>query len=110
MFYDLNMQVLLQRYWADQSVSCSIPIDPKLTLDEMYEIVKVYSRHLKTMCFMTQIDKTYPQAPIEPISEERYTQLISQISDNDANPILSQPHSLEAYYGCTNEHCNLPLH
>ena len=70
MFYDLNMQVLLQKYWADQSVSCSIPIDPKLSVNELYEIVKMYSKHLKTMCFMTQIDKTYPQAPIESIRGE----------------------------------------
>ena len=82
MFYDLNMQVLLQKYWADQSVSCSIPIDPKLSNDQLYEIVKMYSKHLKTMCFMGQVDKVYLQAPIEPISEDRYTEMIGNINED----------------------------
>lgn len=107
MFYDLNMQVLLQRYWADQSVSCSVPIDPKLSLDEFYEIVKLYSKHLKTMCFMTQIEKTYPQAPIEPISEATYKDMMSKITDDMTSCPSVGASTLEAYYGCTNEHCSI---
>ena len=105
MFYDLNMQVLLQRYWADQSVSCSVPIDPNLSLNEFYEIVKMYSKQLKTMCFMIKIDKTYTQAPIEPITEERYNDMVSMIKDTDI-PSHSGG-TFEAYYGCSNEHCSL---
>ena len=104
MFYDLNMQVLLQKYWADQSVSCSVPIDTKLSLDELYEIIKMYSKQLKTMCFMAQIDKTYPQAPIESISEETYNNMQSKIKDGDVGSIL--PMNLEAYYGCSSERCS----
>ena len=81
MFYDLNMQVLLQKYWEYQSVSCSVPIKPDLSLNELYEIIKIYSKHLNTMCFMTQIYKTYPQAPIEPITEDIYTLMQSKIKD-----------------------------
>ena len=103
-FYDLNMQVLLQKYWADQSVSCSIPIDPKISVNELYEIVKMYSKHLKTMCFMTQIDKTYPQAPIESITEERYSDMVSKIKDIPS--LVSTGGTLEAYYGCSNDHCS----
>ena len=104
MFYDLNMQVLLQRYWADQSVSCSVPINPNLSLDEFYEIVKVYSKQLKTMCFMTKIEKTYPQAPIEPITEERYNDMLRRIKSIATHVPIGG--TLEAYYGCTNEHCS----
>ena len=54
---------------------------------------------------MIKIDKTYPQAPIEPITEQRYIDMVSKIKDTD-----SPNHSggtLEAYYGCSNEHCSL---
>ena len=104
-FYDLNMQVLLQRYWADQSVSCSVPIDHKLSLDELYEIIKMYSKQLKTMCFMTKIEKTYPQAPIECISEQTYNDMMSKIKEGDIGSVPPTT-MLEAYYGCTNEHCS----
>jgi len=100
--YDLDMAVLLQKYWADQSVSMSIQIPKGMSVDELYEIIKKYAKELKTLCFIpSQIDKVYKQSPIEGIPEQKYNEMKIKIKNKEiVNTGILQP-----YYGCSGDHC-----
>ena len=103
MIYDLEMLVLLQSYYADQAVSHTITIPSSVSLDQLNEIVKKYAKKVKSLCFMPSENRVYKQAPIEPISKERYDEMTSKITKIDFTDTKSN--IMPAYFGCDGEKC-----
>jgi len=75
----LEVSKFLQAHWADNSVSCTVYYTPeelpriKRWLAENYETVKSIS-------FLLKSDHGFLQAPIEPINEAKYEELIKKIT------------------------------
>lgn len=77
----LEMQRLLQTYWADNSVSCTISFQES-DREVLPNLVAEYSLSLKSTSFLPytpQIKEHYPDLPYEPITEETYQEMMSQV-------------------------------
>ena len=103
LIYDLDMLVLLQSLYADQAVSHTITLPPTVSLDQLNDIVKKYAKKVKSLCFMPSENKVYKQAPIEPISKERYDEMVSKIKKIDLSDVKCNV--LPANYGCEGNKC-----
>lgn len=68
----------MQRYWADNQVSCTITFDEK-EAKEIPLALELYQNRLKAVSFLPKSQKVYPQAPIQPITEEEYAKSQSRL-------------------------------
>ena len=76
MFEQLQLAAFLQRYWADNQVSCTITFDPVTEGPHIAQMLQYFQYQLKGVSFLPKFDYgKYPQLPYEAISEEVYKEM-----------------------------------
>lgn len=87
MWEQLGLAAFLQRYWADNQVSCTVTFDPETEGLQLQNALNLYQYQLKGISFLPRkrsgaipvTETVYPQMPYEMITEERYHQEMSSI-------------------------------
>lgn len=68
----------MQRYWADNQVSCTIRFDEK-EAKEIPLALELYQNRLKAASFLPKINTTLPQAPYQSLTEEEYAKSLERL-------------------------------
>ena len=102
-----EFQSLLQEWWSDNSVSCTISFKP----EEKHKIAKLindYKNKLKSTSLLPYSDHNYKQIPYQPITKEEYEyrkslikhrpEDIMKIDDSESTELID---SME----CSSGHC-----
>jgi hypothetical protein len=96
MWEQLGLAAFLQRFWADNQVSCTVTFDPATEGAQLPRALDLFQFQLKGVSFLPRerssgsrqggddhVDSTpvapYPQMPYESISEDRYRSLMRTI-------------------------------
>lgn len=102
----LEFQYLIQKYWADNQVSCTVSFQEK-DKEELQSLIEEYSRKLKSTSFLPYTEDLkghYPDLPYEPISLEEYEEMISHVKRWPSN--LGNDLNFEASIEeCAGGHC-----
>jgi adenosylcobalamin-dependent ribonucleoside-triphosphate reductase len=87
--------VQLQRYWADNQVSCTVKFEKAEEGPHIKDLLELYEDQLKGISFLPYdrppvgedgVPKVpYAQAPWEPITEARYRQMLLDIEERKTN-------------------------
>jgi len=104
MWEQLSLAAFLQRYWADNQVSCTITFN-EYEKDQIAPALNYFQYQLKGVSFLPRLDKTaYPQMPYEAISEKEYKKLIKQIKELTFNGVheIAEPEKF-----CNNDTCTI---
>ena len=73
MWEQLHLASFLQRWWADNQVSCTVTIPQDTTADDITNALNYFQYHLKAVSFLPKVDGgAYAQMPYEEISAEEY--------------------------------------
>lgn len=81
MWEQLSFAALLQRYWADNQVSCTVSFDPETEGKDIDKALDIYQYQLKAVSFLPRHkDSPYPQMPYEPITKEEYEKAIGALN------------------------------
>jgi ribonucleoside-triphosphate reductase (thioredoxin) len=77
----LSVAVLLQRYWADNQVSCTATFDPEREGHLIPDLLAAYDTQLKGVSFLPMNDDggSYVQMPYEAITKEVYEDRIANL-------------------------------
>lgn len=112
----VDLAVLAQRYWADQSVSSTITFHPH-EKDALATAFKDYWGQFKSMSTMTmfnqdEIDektKTYAQLPFQAITEEKYEELVAGLGEVDLDAVYERKDNEEATGDnyCSSDKCEI---
>jgi len=101
MWEQLSLASFLQKYWADNQVSCTVTFDPETEGKEIKNALNYFQYQLKGISFLPKLPAgAYPQMPYEAITEEQYEEILSQIefldfgSKSDQNPERLNPPDL----------------
>jgi hypothetical protein len=78
MWEQLEIAAQYQHYWADNSVSITVTFKPE-EASQLKDALEMYETRLKAVSFLRYKETGYKQAPYEPISQEQYEELISNI-------------------------------
>jgi ribonucleoside-triphosphate reductase (thioredoxin) len=79
MWEQLSLAAFLQRYWADNQVSCTITFDPVSEGSQLSGALDVFQYQLKGASFLPRLASgAYPQMPYEEIDEARYTAMVRE--------------------------------
>ena len=76
----LSMVALLQRYWADNSVSCTVYYRKEELPDIKAWLEKNYEHSIKAISFLLHNEHGFEQAPYEEITEETYNTMLNKVS------------------------------
>ena len=80
MYEQLNLAAFMQRYWADNQVSCTITFDPKTEGPHIAHMLQYFQYQLKGVSMFPKFEPGhFPQLPYEEISEEVYNERIKEI-------------------------------
>ena len=88
----LELAYLMQDYWSDNQVSCTITIKEE-DRENFVETLKECSKKLKSVSFLPYFDSSstkYKQLPYEPITKELYESLVSKLKPIDFKYTLTR--------------------
>ena len=107
MWEQLSFAALLQRYWADNQVSCTVSFDPETEGKDIDKALDLYQYQLKAISFLPRHkDSPYPQMPYEPITKQEYEQAIGALNQKKLSAKkISADHQEDRF--CDGETCVL---
>jgi len=79
-----------QNYWADNNVSITVTFKQDEAKD-IPSVLESYEDQLKAISFLPISEHGYKQAPYEEISEERYNEMVSKITEPDFTDLFTSP-------------------
>ena len=98
MFEQLSLAAFMQRYWADNQVSCTVTFDPVTEGPHIAQMLQYFQYQLKGVSLFPKQDYgRFPQLPYEAISEEVYEQMTKDVKPivfvdrSKKNPIQYSP-------------------
>jgi ribonucleoside-triphosphate reductase len=89
MWEQLNLAAFLQKYWADNQVSCTVSFDPVTEGPQMAHALNYFQYQLKGISFLPRHNYSamYKQTPYEEIDEKTYNEMIAQTKVNRSNKV-----------------------
>ena len=109
-FEKMNLAVIAQRYWSDNSVSVTITFDTEKEAENVETVLHMHDGQLKTVSFLPMGNTVYPQMPYTQISEEEYEKYSMTLFPIDFAGVYAGMASDaigEAY--CTTDACEIKL-
>jgi len=79
MWEQLEIAAQYQHYWADNSVSVTVTFKPE-EAHQIKDALEMYETRLKAVSFLKYEETGYVQAPYEPITKEKYEELMKNIA------------------------------
>jgi adenosylcobalamin-dependent ribonucleoside-triphosphate reductase len=100
------LAAFLQRYWADNQVSCTISFR-KDEADQIQHVLNFYQYQLKGISFLPILEKggAYKQMPYETITREEYEKMSAKIKHVKFRGIKHEEADVERF--CNNDSCQL---
>ena len=76
----LSLAAFIQKYWADNQVSCTVTFDPATEGDQIAHALDYFQYQLKGISFLPRLDYgAYPQMPYEAIDESTYHDMLASV-------------------------------
>ena len=81
MWEQLSLASFLQRYWADNQVSCTVTFKPETEGQDISRALDYFQYSLKGISFLPSIPSIpYPQMPYEEITESQYLAMRKRVN------------------------------
>jgi len=85
MWEQLSLAALIQRWWADNQVSCTVTFKPE-EADQIKHALNYFQYQLKGVSFLPKTEQgSYAQMPYEEITKEQYDQMVKDIKPLNFN-------------------------
>lgn len=105
MWEQVQMAMFLQRYWADNQVSCTVTFAPHEG-PEIEHALNYAQYGLKGISFLPKLEEgAFPQMPYESISEGVYENMVECLQPLDFSQLRGEIAEVEV--GCNNDTCVL---
>lgn len=105
MWEKLCLAAFMQRYWADNQVSCTVTFDPNSEGKDIAFALDYFQWCLKGISFLPRSKNVYKQMPYESITKKRYQQLTKKIKKLDFTKANAVVEAIERF--CDGEVCEI---
>ena len=107
MWEQLSLAAFLQKYWADNQVSCTVTFDPEKEGPQLAYALDLFQYQLKGVSFLPRLPKgAYPQMPYEEIDQAKYDSMVKSIRPVSFATIQSEQPTPDKF--CDMETCLMP--
>jgi len=105
MWEQFSMAAFLQKYWADNQVSCTIKFDPEREGPEIVNALDHFQYQLKGISMLPKEEGIYKQPPYEPITEKEFNERSRKVKKVDFARISNSEGVGEKF--CTGDSCEI---
>jgi ribonucleotide reductase alpha subunit len=106
MWEQMALAAFMQRYWADNQVSCTVTFDPETEGPQIATALNYFQYQLKGISFLPKMELgAYKQMPYEEITEKEYNKMVKQLSFLSFRQVKGAEAEVEKF--CNNDTCEL---
>lgn len=108
MWEQLSLAAFLQRYWADNQVSCTVSFNPDTEGSQIVHALNHFQFQLKGVSFLPRLAQgAYAQMPYEEITDAEYERLSAQLQPVSFRHVANEEADVERF--CDGSSCTLPV-
>ena len=106
MWEQMALAAFMQRYWADNKVSCTVTFDPKTEGKQISTALNYFQYQLKCISFLPKMELgAYRQMPYEEITEKKYNEMVKKLSFLSFRQVKGAEADPEKF--CNNDTCEI---
>ncbi len=108
MWEQMALAAFMQRYWADNQVSCTVTFDPEKEGPMIATALNYFQYQLKGISFLPKLELgAYKQMPYEEISEKKYNEMVKKLSFLSFRQVKGNEAEIDKF--CNNDTCEIDL-
>ena len=108
MWEQMALAAFMQRYWADNQVSCTVTFDPEKEGPMIATALNYFQYQLKGISFLPKLELgAYKQMPYEEISEKKYHEMVKKLSFLSFRQVKGNEAEIDKF--CNNDTCEIDL-
>ena len=108
MWEQMSLAAFMQRYWADNQVSCTVTFDPNTEGKQIATALDYFQYQLKGISLLPKSDVgAYRQMPYEEITEKKYNEMVKKLSYLSFRQVKGAEAVIERF--CNNDTCELEI-
>ena len=108
MWEQMALAAFMQRYWADNQVSCTVTFDPETEGGQIATALNYFQYQLKGISFLPKLELgAYKQMPYEEITEKKYNDMVKKLSFLSFRQVKGAEAEIEKF--CNNDTCEIDL-
>ena len=106
MWEQLSLAAFMQKYWADNQVSCTVTFDPETEGPQIPYALNYFQYQLKGISFLPKLELgAYKQMPYEEIDHKTYVKRSKQLSKLSFRQVKNNEAVVDKF--CNNDTCEL---
>ena len=106
MWEQMALAAFMQRYWADNQVSCTVTFDPEKEGGQIATALNYFQYQLKGISFLPKLELgAYKQMPYEEITEKKYNDMVNKLSYLSFRQVKGAEAEVEKF--CNNDTCEI---
>ena len=106
MWEQLSLAAFMQKYWADNQVSCTVTFDPKTEGSQIPYALNYFQYQLKGISFLPKMELgAYKQMPYEEITEKEYNKMVKKLSFLSFRQVKGNEAEVDKF--CNNDTCEI---
>jgi len=108
MWEQMALASFMQRYWADNQVSCTVTFDPETEGNQIATALNYFQYQLKGISFLPKLELgAYKQMPYEEITEKQYNKMVDKLSYLSFRQVKGNEAEIDKF--CNNDTCEIDL-
>jgi adenosylcobalamin-dependent ribonucleoside-triphosphate reductase len=106
MWEQLSLAAFMQKYWADNQVSCTVTFDPETEGPQIPFALNYFQYQLKGISLLPKTEVgAYRQMPYEEITEKEYNKMVKKLSYLSFRQVKGAEAEVEKF--CNNDTCEI---
>jgi hypothetical protein len=106
MWEQMALAAFMQRYWADNQVSCTVTFDPETEGGQIATALNYFQYQLKGISFLPKLELgAYKQMPYEEITEKEYHKMVEKLSFLSFRQVKGNEAEVDKF--CNNDTCEI---
>jgi hypothetical protein len=106
MWEQMSLAAFMQKYWADNQVSCTVTFDPETEGSQIAYALNYFQYQLKGISLLPKSDiGAYRQMPYEEITEEQYHKIVEKLSYLSFRQVKGNEAIVDKF--CNNDTCEI---
>ena len=106
MWEQLSLAAFMQKYWADNQVSCTVTFDPETEGPQIPYALNYFQYQLKGISLLPRLEMgAYRQMPYEEFSEEEYNEIVKSLKFLSFRQVKGNEAEVDKF--CNNDTCEI---
>ena len=108
MWEQMSLAAFMQKYWADNQVSCTVTFDPETEGKQISYALNYFQYQLKGISFLPKMEHgAYRQMPYEEITQKEYEKMVSELKYLSFRQVKGNEAIVDKF--CNNDTCEIDL-